>query len=400
MEVDEISSTAAIETHPNTLVSPVKNQEHLNIPTLERQNLLADLSAALKTDKVPASFWAFLQVCDISKLQELVNQARADSAGVWNIAGSCRSVIGMWKQWPQNNSRQGSGVSTPAQSQPSATSSRSRNSKPSRLAKQRDGHSCVFTGFKTIHAAHIYPECLINHRPFELTLASQTLSFWKLLQHFWTPKQVQEWQQVIFPDPDNPESRSDGCFNRICMQPSAHTCWGKGHFALRPLEYNDDKSELKVEWYWQPQHIHEDIQLVELSKLPLSSRDLDESHGNTFPIEQSTGSYARIRSGQIFTFKTSEPSHLRLPSKELLDLQWHLNRIVSMSAAAENSEEEDGDDDYGSSGIEQWIDDSICSASPSACEVPCSEVSFYDESDSFRRSFSSTPIHNFASQDV
>ena len=41
-----------------------------------------------------------------------------------------------------------------------------------------------------------------------------------------------------------------------------------------------------------------------------------------------------IRSGQVFSFKTTEPEGQPLPSWELLEMQWYLQRLVAMSGAA------------------------------------------------------------------
>ncbi len=371
MEIGEISPTAATETHgdcTDTLMSSAEDhsphsEEHLNIPTQERQNLLAELSNALGTDKVPAAFWACVQVCDVGRLQEIVHQARADPACVSTIIDSCKPLIQMWKQRPPGSSRV-SEASSPAQSPASANfgrshlqglaisprpgspaSSNSRPSRPTKLAKERDGKCCVFTKTKFPEAAHIYPHCLINPQAFETSPARLIPGFWGLLQNFWTRKQIQQWQQEIFPDPEDPSKTSDGCFNRICIQSNIHCWWTKGLFALRPLEYNHDKSELEVEWYWQPEQSHKKGDLVELRKMPPSSRDLDRSEGCFVSFEPSPGSFTQVISGQMFILKTADPHNLPLPSKELLDLQWYLNRIVSMSAAG-GGEEDDYDDGY------------------------------------------------------
>jgi HNH endonuclease len=305
-EIGEISPTAAIETHgdcTDTLMASAEDrlphsEEHLNIPTQERQNLLAELSNALGNDKVPAVFWACVQVCDIGQLQKIVHQASADPACVSTIINSCEPLIRMWKQRPLGSSRQVSEASSPAQSPASANfgrshlkgleissrpgspaSSNSRPSRPTKLALERDGKCCVFTKAGFIDAAHIYPHCLINSQAFGTAPARLTPGFWELLQNFWTRKQIQRWQEEIFPDPEDPSKTSDGCFNRICIQSNMHRWWTNGVFALRPLEYNDDRSELEVEWYWQPKQSHGRDDLVELGKMPLSSRDLDREGG-------------------------------------------------------------------------------------------------------------------------
>ena len=46
------------------------------------------------------------------------------------------------------------------------------------------------------------------------------------------------------------------------------------------------------------------------------------------------GSTPRIRSGETFTFTTEDPENLPLPSLQLLEMQWVLQRLVGMSGAA------------------------------------------------------------------
>jgi hypothetical protein len=58
-----------------------------------------------------------------------------------------------------------------------------------------------------------------------------------------------------------------------------------------------------------------------------------------------------IKSGNTFTLTTTDPITHPLPSFPLLEIQWHLSRVVSMSGAAEifNHRYEDDDeynDDY------------------------------------------------------
>jgi hypothetical protein len=104
-----------------------------------------------------------------------------------------------------------------------------------------------------------------------------------------------------------------------------------------------------------------------------------------------------VKSGQKFTLKTSDPIRLPLPSKELLELQWHLNRIVSMSAAAEVRDEED-DEDNGDgsvimrqdlhSNVEAWIESSVPPASSPA--LPLSHSDSESGSEEFDQSFTTT----------
>src|SRR3954447_4707576 len=61
---------------------------------------------------------------------------------------------------------------------------------------------------------------------------------------------------------------------------------------------------------------------------------------------QNDGSTPRfIRSGETFDFTTKDPKKLPLPSMELLEMQWVLQRLVGMSGAAGWPSLDDIDDD-------------------------------------------------------
>jgi len=254
---------------------------------------------------------------------------------------------------------------------------RIRETIPKKLATERDGGHCVFTKSWPIEVAHIYPNCLIHPSKDPSTFDKSIPEFWKLLLAFWPSNKIQSWQKEIFRDPHDPSKQVDGCFNNICFSPTIHKMWESGAFALRPLEYNNDMTELEIEWYWQPTQDHGPDDIIPLAKIPPSSRDLDHivrRDGNIGELihKPTPEEYARMKSGQKLVLRTSDPERLPLPSKELLEMQWHLNRIVSMSAAAEACDEDDEyNDDGGSvfvpgyrrSNVEAWVENSVHPAS-------------------------------------
>jgi hypothetical protein len=354
MQVHETSAIVTDTTHwrSDDAILPSEepsllSAEHLNIPTQERKELLAELANALETKKVGAAFWACLQVCDIDQLRDLIRQAKAAPKFVTLLARDCHSLPRLWKQLvPRSNS------STATSSKQKSVNSRA--SGPTNQARERDNSRCVFTKVSIIEFAHIYPHCLIRPATPPGERAETIQDFWRLLEFFWKPEQIQQWRQEIFRCPNNLNNASDACFNLICMQPTIHTAWTKGLFALRPLEYNEDKSKLDVEWYWQPKQSHGPYDLVELGKTPSSSRDLDEVDEFTVILEPTRNNFTRLKSGHRFTLETPDPRRLPLPSRALLELQWHLNRIVSMSAAGEDSDY-DHEDDERRSYTEVWV---------------------------------------------
>jgi hypothetical protein len=71
---------------------------------------------------------------------------------------------------------------------------------------------------------------------------------------------------------------------------------------------------------------------------------------------QDDRSHRVIESGDIYTFTTDDPAKLPLPSWELLEMQWVLQRLTAMSGGAgmpdfdvyDDDDDDDDDDDMGS----------------------------------------------------
>ena len=174
-------------------------------------------------------------------------------------------------------------------------------------------------------------------------------AFWRLLKVFWDDDHVDKWRNKIFPDPQHPDTGVESCFNLICLTATAHTYWGNGNFALKPLKLSEDEKELTIQFFWQPQYNHKLHDHVDLLKEPLSSKGLnlvEKDKGKCFLdrlLEDESS--RRIRSGDIFTLTTDDPGSRPLPSWELLEMQWILQRITAMSGAAGTPELDLNDDD-------------------------------------------------------
>jgi hypothetical protein len=88
---------------------------------------------------------------------------------------------------------------------------------------------------------------------------------------------------------------------------------------------------------------HRRFDSVDLLERPLSSENLDDVEQNCLVNSKNK---KLIKSGDVFTLTTANPSTHPLPSFPLLEMQWHLNRIVSMSGAGEVFDHPyDNDDD-------------------------------------------------------
>src|SRR5947209_600389 len=170
--------------------------------------------------------------------------------------------------------------------------------------------------------------------------------FWELLFLFWDIDRVMKWQRTIFSDPENPSVGVEGCFNLISLSPSAHDMWNRGEFALKPLKLSRNQKKLTVQFFWQVPGNYERKSRIDLLTEPTSSKGLSLlPNGNVLPRVNDDGSTPRIHSGDTFTFTTKDPKNLPLPSLELLEMQWALQRLVGMCGAAEWQSLDETDDD-------------------------------------------------------
>jgi len=129
---------------------------------------------------------------------------------------------------------------------------------------------------------------------------------------------------------ESPNTGVDEPFNLICLTRDAHDMWNKGLFALKPLELSDDNKELTVQFFWQVPNKYELENRIDFLTPPASSKGLNEGGGRRLFDDKDR----RILSGQVFSFKTTAPEKRPLPSWELLEMQWYLQRLVAMSGAA------------------------------------------------------------------
>ena len=197
---------------------------------------------------------------------------------------------------------------------------------------------------------HIFPYSMLNktanksHRRY-----AAPSDFWRFLKFFWTNDHIDKWRNKIFPDPQHPDTGVDSCFNLICLTGTAHKYWNNGHFALKPLKLSEDEKELTIQFFWQPQYNHKLTDGVDLLMEPVSSKDLSlvEKEGKKCFLTRILKdlSTPKIKSGDTFTLTTNDPGKRPLPSWELLEMQWILQRITAMSGAAGTPEIDWDDDD-------------------------------------------------------
>jgi hypothetical protein len=151
--------------------------------------------------------------------------------------------------------------------------------------------------------------------------------FWDLLEYFWDKDRIRKWRSLIFADP---LKGLKSCFNLISLCPNAYAFWDLGLFALKPLELSSDRKQLQLQFFWQlgPQVKFKADEVVNLLTEPSSSRGLNSVQGCGLSYDLNRP--VPIRSGDTFTLTTDDPESRPLPSIELLDMQWVLQRVAIM----------------------------------------------------------------------
>jgi hypothetical protein len=172
--------------------------------------------------------------------------------------------------------------------------------------------------------------------------------FWLNLRNFWPPEKVEIWMKELFTASDTgDEMGAEKLQNLICMHTTAHEYWNDGYFALKPVSMSDDKKILKLKFFWQKVQ-EEDATHIDLTQIPHSTRGL-EGQGNRTSrwLFHPEPPHEKWKSGDEFTMTTEDPENRPLPSVALLELGFHLQRVIGMAGAAESDEDYE-DEDYAS----------------------------------------------------
>ncbi|KAK9319847.1 hypothetical protein V1517DRAFT_348725 [Lipomyces orientalis] len=337
--------------------------EDFNIPGAERAAQLKLLQEAI--GDVPPYFWAACQVCHVEALKKLVKVASISPAIVRVFAARSRTMVRYWSPKPPKQPSQAptpkksirSNVDTsspittpPAKKQktlhsPGSDASSpplSRNRLARDLADERDSFRCVLTGDPSREIAHIYPFHSIKYK--EEDAFGERHIFWDHLKNFWPEQKITDWELELFPKGPH-EIGEEKTYNLITLSRTAHDMWARGAFALKPISVSNDNMTLKVQFFWQKKQT--DIQAtMSLLTTPFSTEHLDQNDG-AFDSARAVLYYSdkRITSGQFFELHTNDPTTKPLPSFQLLEMQWFLQRVAGMAGAAGDIDWEDLDND-------------------------------------------------------
>jgi hypothetical protein len=153
-------------------------------------------------------------------------------------------------------------------------------------------------------------------------------TFWNHLKNFWPAEKVAAWEAELFPKGMH-EVGEERVYNLITLSPDAHAKWAAGYFALKPISLSDDKMILKVQFFWQKE---QDTQTtISLLTAPFPTEGL-ERHRYAGLVDWRTKRC--IKSGDYFDLQTTNPTTKPLPSFQLLEMQWFLQRLLGMAGGA------------------------------------------------------------------
>lgn len=133
------------------------------------------------------------------------------------------------------------------------------------------------------------------------------------------------------------------CQNLITLCSNTHKLWGRARFALEPLHLADDKKSLRVRFFWLKCLDYN--KRVRITIRPNLSGTLDSGPRQAKLFD--CLSEKKILSGDELILTTDDPKDKPLPSIDLLQMQWTLNRIAAISGAADAPDEvfDSSDDD-------------------------------------------------------
>ncbi|OGE57095.1 hypothetical protein PENARI_c002G09478 [Penicillium arizonense] len=314
------------------------NDERFNIPSTQRKILLRQLKEALKDKNVTVPFWACVQICDLAKLEFIVQLANLSGPIMEIMTDLLASLPYKWTQRlsPYHEFETESTTSTDDPRYATAPSAKD-------AARERDGYKCVITGARKVYqTARIFP-VLVTKPP---TLVEPAFpGIWKYVDLFWDRSTAERWKKAVFNSSFDPERPVNDCTNLICLRSDLRSAWANGLFALRPVSVSDDKTEIEIEFHWQPRAGHATSDLVDVTKEPVPSKNVSSVENLVVVVSERGNSFLPIQSGHRFKITTDNPLDHPLPSFDLLDMQWNFTRMLSMSAAADTFDDGDDEDD-------------------------------------------------------
>ncbi|EKV10773.1 hypothetical protein PDIG_55040 [Penicillium digitatum PHI26] len=321
------------------------NDENFNIPSTHRKIIIRQLKKALLEQEVPSPLWAVFQVCDMEKLECILQLAHFSLKIMDAICDLICTLPFKWTVTPSPSQQLEPGC------RPSSFSPRPR-APPIAIyaARERDGYKCVITGTRKIYqTAPIFPASAVSSGLRDDPLSP---NIWRFADVFWGKDRAERWKKAVFNKPTQPGSLVNDCSNLICLRRDLRSAWSSGLFALRPVWISEKMTEMDIEFYWQPRPDHKLCDKVDLTKEPISTKHLNSVDRLIVVVgKRGDPTYRAIESGYRFKMTTDDPVKRPLPSFDLLDMQWHFTRLIGLCAAGTFFDKNSEDDDDAKSDI-------------------------------------------------
>ncbi|KAL4744634.1 hypothetical protein BDW72DRAFT_212320 [Aspergillus terricola var. indicus] len=289
-----------------------------------RSTLIQAISAAAQISKVDSAIWAFLWTADILNLETMLDSARSNPRMVYRQLIDChqaRDAIKKWMvrtQFPDKEQHEDHKLKEKKARPRSMSKERSANldsilSWNAALCKTRDGNKCVITkanahldagpsnvdkdsDVKVTHLAPISLEggkCIKNE------------PFWSTLRLFFSDRKVDNWIAATRVTTDTS--------NMICLSEGAAQALGNARYALKPRRLSANRTEMETELFTLPRSYNN-------GRKDILAKPVPDGAGG-----KGEGVCANIR------LETQNSRVYELPSWEILELAWHMNRVAALS---------------------------------------------------------------------
>ncbi|OJJ38296.1 hypothetical protein ASPWEDRAFT_734519 [Aspergillus wentii DTO 134E9] len=203
------------------------------------------------------------------------------------------------------------------------------------LCLERDGRRCFVTnGADALEPCHIYPYALAGRQG----TSQHEHMFWSLLKIFWKEGKVEHWNKTV----EGPHG-TEFLGNLLCLWSGVHDFWDRALLALKPIKKwpgDGEEEYLMLQFYWMPGAFSRGP--IRVTKRPSLSAGLESTPNGT---RLRDNQYQKIVSGHEITLKTENKITDPLPSFELLQMQWVLHIVASLSGAAEDLDDDDDEEE-------------------------------------------------------
>ena len=160
---------------------------------------------------------------------------------------------------------------------------------------------------------------------------------------FWGQARTDQWHDAVF----STSSKTEIVENFILLSCNLHRLWGNGEMALKPIELSADRKLLTLEVHW----IRKRTPTSPTSSAPPPVDLLEVPSLEVLPSDairhfyyHDVSTQERITSGYKVSMTTDDPVERPLPSLELLEMEWVLQRLSAISGAAEPQDDWSDDD--------------------------------------------------------